>query len=49
MSSPEQANASQEPTNESGVKQTAGVPSDKAADVAPGEPESGDHRGKDMP
>jgi NADH-quinone oxidoreductase subunit E len=49
MSSPEQANASQEPTNESGVKQTAGVPADKAADVAPGEPESGDHRGKDMP
>lgn len=49
MSSPEEANASQAPTNESGVKQTAGVPADKAADVAPGEPESGDHRGKDMP
>jgi NADH-quinone oxidoreductase subunit E len=39
MSSPEQANASQEQTNESGVKQTAGVPADKAADA----------RGKDMP
>jgi NADH-quinone oxidoreductase subunit E len=49
MSSPEQANASQEQTNEAGVKQTAGVPADKAADVAPGQPESGDHRGKDMP
>jgi len=49
MSSPEQTNATQAPTNESGVKQTAGVPADKAADVAPGEPESGDRRGKDMP
>ena len=49
MSSPEQANASQEQTNESGVKQTAGVPADKAADVAPSEAKSGDARGKDMP
>ncbi|HZY14553.1 MAG TPA: NADH-quinone oxidoreductase subunit NuoE [Beijerinckiaceae bacterium] len=49
MSSPEQANASQEQTNESGVKQTAGVPADKAADAAPGEATSGDARGKDMP
>jgi NADH-quinone oxidoreductase subunit E len=49
MSSPEQANASQEQTNESGVKQTAGVPADKAADAAPGEATSGGARGKDMP
>jgi hypothetical protein len=49
MSSPEQANASQEQTNQSGVKQTAGVPADKAADAAPGEAKSGDARGKDMP
>jgi NADH-quinone oxidoreductase subunit E len=49
VSSPEQANASQEQTNESGVKQTAGVPADKAADAAPGEATSGDARGKDMP
>jgi NADH-quinone oxidoreductase subunit E len=49
MSSPEQANATQEQTNKSGVKQTAGVPADKAADTAPGEATSGDRRGKDMP
>jgi NADH-quinone oxidoreductase subunit E len=49
MSSPEQANATPEQTNKSGVKQTAGVPADKAADTAPGEATSGDRRGKDMP
>ena len=49
MSSPEQANATQENTNQAGVKQTAGVPADKAADTAPGEAKSGDRRGKDMP
>jgi NADH-quinone oxidoreductase subunit E len=49
MSAPEQANATQENTNQAGVKQTAGVPADKAADAAPGEATSGDRRGKDMP
>jgi NADH-quinone oxidoreductase subunit E len=45
---PEQANATQAET-QSGIKQTAGVPADKAADAAPGEATSGDRRGKDMP
>jgi hypothetical protein len=48
MSSPEQASGTQADT-QSGVKQTAGVPADKAADAAPGEPSPGDRRGKDMP
>jgi NADH-quinone oxidoreductase subunit E len=48
-SSPEQAAGTQAESNEGGVKQTAGVPADKAADMSPREPESGDHRGKDMP
>jgi hypothetical protein len=47
-SAPEQANATQADT-QSGVKQTAGVPADKAADAAPGEASRGDRRGKDMP
>jgi hypothetical protein len=47
--SPEQAAGTQAEPNQEGVKQTAGVPADKAADVAPREPEVGDRRGKDMP
>ncbi len=49
MSSPEQAKATQDPSNQSGVKQTAGVPADEAAHLAPGQTTKGDQRGKDMP
>jgi hypothetical protein len=49
MDSPEQAVGTQAEPNQEGIKQMAGVPADQAADIAPGEPESGDRRGKDMP
>jgi NADH-quinone oxidoreductase subunit E len=48
MSSPEQAGGTQADT-QSDIKQTAGVPADKAADAAPSEATFGDRRGKDLP